>query len=61
MMPVEILVIILVFSAIANIFLLVRVAVLRNNLSLFAERLKEIEKQLAPKHKKEVLNEQENG
>lgn len=57
----EILAILLVIAVIADIFLIVRVAVLRNNLSLFAERLKEIEQQLSPKHKKEVPNEQENG
>lgn len=51
---VEILAICLVFAVIAIIILGVRVVVLRNNLYLFGERLKKIEKTLSPKHKQEV-------
>lgn len=58
---VEILAICLVVAVIAVIILSVRVVVLRNNLYLFGERLKEIQQKLSPKQKQEVQNEQKNG
>ena len=58
---VEILAICLVVAVIAVIILSVRVVVLRNNLYLFGERLKEIQQKLPPKQKQEVQNEQKNG
>ena len=53
---VEILAICLVIAVIAVIILSVRVVVLRNNLYLFGERLKEIQQKLSPKQKQEVQN-----
>lgn len=45
----------LIIAVLLDIFLLVRVLVLRNNLFLFGERLKEIENRLLPKTKKEPI------
>jgi len=44
-----VLLICLILAVLLDIFLLVRVLVLRNNLFLFGERLKEIENRLLPK------------
>jgi hypothetical protein len=60
-MAVEILSACLVLAVLVIALLLIRVAILRNNLKLFGEKLKEIEKQLTPKHKlEEKLDEQAN-
>lgn len=50
-----VLLICLILAVLLDIFLLVRVLVLRNNLFLFGERLKEIENRLLPKTKKEPI------
>lgn len=61
-MAVEILSVCLVLAVLVIALLLIRVAILRNNLKLFGEKLKEIEQQLTPKHKREEkLDEQANG
>ena len=55
-----VLLILLILSLIGNILLVIRVAVLRNYLSLFEEKIADIEKRLSPKHlQKEQKNEQE--
>ena len=60
-MAIEILVACLVLALIIIAVLAVRVVVLRNNLRLFGEKLKEIEQQLTPKHlREEKSNEQKN-
>lgn len=59
-MPIStVLVGIIIVLLISNIFLIIRVAVLRNYLHLFETRMGEIEARLAPKNKKELNNEQE--
>lgn len=50
-----VLLICLILAVLLDVFLLVRVLVLRNNLFLFGERLKEIENRLLPKTKKEPI------
>lgn len=50
-----VLLICLIIAVLLDVFLLVRVLVLRNNLFLFGERLKEIENRLLPKTKKEPI------
>ena len=61
-MATEILTACFILSVLVNILLITRVTILRNNLNLFGEKLKEIEKQLTPKHKlEEKLDEQANG
>ena len=61
-MATEILTACFILSVLVNILLITRVTILRNNLKLFGEKLKEIEKQLTPKHKlEEKLDEQANG
>lgn len=54
-----ILTILLILAVILDIFLIIRVAVLRNYLHLFETRMGEIEARLAPKNKKELKDEQE--
>lgn len=55
-----VLLILLILSLIGNILLVIRVAVLRNYLSLFEAKIADIEKRLSPKHlQKEQKNEQE--
>jgi hypothetical protein len=56
----EILIICLVVAVIGDIFLGIRVVVLRNYLHFFEEKLKEIEIRLSPK-KKDMTNEQEKN
>ena len=56
----EILIICLVVAVIGNIFLGIRVVVLRNYLHFFEEKLKEIEIRLSPK-KKDMTNEQKEN
>lgn len=51
----------LVVAVIAILVLSLRVVMLRKNLYLFGERLKEIEQKLSPKHKQEVKDEQKIG
>lgn len=59
-MPIStVLVGIIIVLLISNIFLIIRVAVLRNYLHLFETRMGEIEARLAPKNKKELKDEQE--
>lgn len=50
-----VLLICLIIAVLLDVFLLVRVLVLRNNLFLFGERLKEIENRLLLKTKKEPI------
>ena len=45
-----VLLILLILSLIGNILLVIRVAVLRNYLSLFEAKIADIEKRLSPKH-----------
>lgn len=56
----EILIICLVVAVIGDIFLGIRVVVLRNYLHFFEEKLKEIEIRLSPK-KKDMTNEQKEN
>ena len=56
----EILIICLVVAVFGDIFLGIRVIVLRNYLHFFEEKLKEIEIRLSPK-KKDVPNEQKEN
>lgn len=60
-MAIEILVACLVLALIIIAVLAVRVVVLRNNLRLFGEKLKEIEQQLTPKHLREENNQLPTG
>lgn len=50
MTAVEIVSILLILSLVGNIVQAIRIAVLRNNLSLFGEKLKIIEKKLQPQN-----------
>ena len=59
-MATEILTACFILSVLVNILLITRVAVLRNNLKLFGDKLHEIEQHLTPKHLKEGINEQKN-
>ena len=61
-MATEILTACFILSVLVNILLITRVTILRNNLKLFGEKLKEIEQQLTPKHlREEKSDEQANG